>query len=95
MYYLFTFSHLLAGRLVSALKENVISGNGMETLIHQPSGDGEANMILMTQPVIATVYLDKTNQWGTVGFHKRTEALQHINYGRQKQVYHRGKYQKS
>ncbi|XP_024120035.1 complement C3-like [Oryzias melastigma] len=35
----------------------------------------------MTLPVIATTYLDKTNQWEAVGFQKRAEALQHIKTG--------------
>ncbi|KAM7010010.1 complement C3-like [Tautogolabrus adspersus] len=74
---------------VSALVENAISGNSMGTLIYQPSGCGEQNMIHMTLPVIATTYLDKTNQWETVGFQKRNEALQHIKFGYQKQVTYR------
>ncbi|XP_034045025.1 complement C3a.1 [Thalassophryne amazonica] len=66
---------------VSALVENAISGTSMGSLIIQPAGCGEQNMIRMTLPVIATIYLDKTNQWGTVGFQKRNEALQHIQTG--------------
>ncbi|XP_027138596.1 complement C3-like isoform X2 [Larimichthys crocea] len=72
----------LTGReQISALVENAISGNSMGTLIRQPSGSGEQNMIHMTMSVIATTYLDKTNQWETVGLEKRNEALQHINRG--------------
>ncbi|XP_063332735.1 complement C3-like [Pelmatolapia mariae] len=66
---------------VFQLVENAIGGNSMGTLIRQPSGSGESNMISMTLPVIATFYLDKTNQWETVGFEKRNEALQHIKTG--------------
>nr|XP_014265945.2 complement C3 [Maylandia zebra] len=66
---------------VSQLVENAISGNSMGTLIRQPSGCGEQNMMSMTLPLIATLYLDKTNQWETVGFAKRNEALQHIKTG--------------
>lgn len=73
---------LLAGReQVSSLVENAITGNSMGTLIRAPSGCGEQNMIGMTLPVIATIYLDKTNQWEAVGFHRRNEALQHIKTG--------------
>uniref|UniRef100_A0A8C7XBH1 Anaphylatoxin-like domain-containing protein n=1 Tax=Oryzias sinensis TaxID=183150 RepID=A0A8C7XBH1_9TELE len=72
----------LTGReQVSGLVENAISGTSMGTLIYQPSGCGEQNMIHMTLPVIATIYLDKTNQWEAVGFQKRAEALQHIKTG--------------
>ncbi|XP_051799749.1 complement C3-like [Acanthochromis polyacanthus] len=72
----------LTGRKeVGTLVENVISGRSMGSLIYQPSGPGEANMIHMTLPVIATLYLDKTNQWETVGFQKRDEALRYIKTG--------------
>lgn len=54
----------------------------MGTLIQEPSGCGEQNMAAMTLPVIATLYLDKTNQWETVGFDKRNLAIQHISTGR-------------
>ncbi|KAF3844095.1 hypothetical protein F7725_016143 [Dissostichus mawsoni] len=66
---------------VSALVENAVSGNSMGSLIYQPSGCGEQNMYHMTLPLIAATYLDKTNQWETVGFQKRNEALQHIKTG--------------
>ncbi|XP_010778097.1 complement C3-like [Notothenia coriiceps] len=63
---------------VSALVENAVSGNSMGTLIKQPYGCGEQNIYHMTLPLIAATYFDKTNQWETVGFEKRAEALQHI-----------------
>ncbi|XP_007578376.1 complement C3a.1 isoform X1 [Poecilia formosa] len=66
---------------VSGLVENAISGRSMGTLIYQPGGCGEQNMIHMTLPVIATTYLDKTDQWEAVGLNKRNEALQHIRTG--------------
>ncbi|KAF1394913.1 hypothetical protein PFLUV_G00006060, partial [Perca fluviatilis] len=71
---------------VSALVENAVSGSSMGTLIVQPGGCGEQNMISMTLPVIAATYLDKTNQWETVGFQKRNEALQHIKTGYQNEL---------
>ncbi|GLD50809.1 complement C3-like protein [Lates japonicus] len=76
---------------VAPLVENAISAKSMDTLIQQPSGCGEQNMIRMTLPVIATIYLDKTNQWETVGFQKRAEALQHIKTGYQNQLAYRKK----
>uniref|UniRef100_A0A8D0AAI4 NTR domain-containing protein n=1 Tax=Sander lucioperca TaxID=283035 RepID=A0A8D0AAI4_SANLU len=75
--------------LFSALVENVVSGNSMGTLIVQPGGSGESNMADMTLPVIAVTYLDKTNQWETVGFQKRNEALQHIKTGYQNELAYR------
>ncbi|KAG7457234.1 complement C3-like [Solea senegalensis] len=71
----------VTGSEVGPLVENVISGKLMGSLIRQPHGCGEQNMIYMTLPVIATMYLDKTNQWETVGLQKRNEALQHIKTG--------------
>lgn len=62
--------------------ESAISGNMMGSLIAQPFGCGEQNMITMTLPVIATMYLDKTNQWEDVGFQRRADGLRHIQTGR-------------
>uniref|UniRef100_A0A672IPL6 Complement component c3a, duplicate 5 n=1 Tax=Salarias fasciatus TaxID=181472 RepID=A0A672IPL6_SALFA len=76
---------------VSALVENAISGKSMGTLIYQPSGCGEQTMIHMTLPVIATIYLDRTNQWEAVGFQKRDEALQHIKTGYNRELTFRKK----
>uniref|UniRef100_A0A8C9WZR1 Uncharacterized protein n=1 Tax=Sander lucioperca TaxID=283035 RepID=A0A8C9WZR1_SANLU len=74
---------------VSALVENAVSGNSMGTLIVQPGGCGEQNIAGMTLPVIAATYLDKTNQWETVGFQKRNKALQHIQTGYQNELVYR------
>ncbi|XP_062283410.1 complement C3-like isoform X1 [Scomber scombrus] len=74
---------------IGPLVENAISGKSMGSLIYQPSGCGEQNMIHMTLPVIATMYLDNTNQWEAVGFQKRNEALQHIKTGYQNQIAYR------
>ncbi|XP_034086505.1 complement C3-like [Gymnodraco acuticeps] len=74
---------------MSALVENAVSGNSMGTLIKQPGGCGEQNMIGMTLPLIAATYLDKTNQWEAVGIEKRNEALQHIKTGYNTQLNYR------
>ncbi|XP_041838072.1 complement C3-like [Melanotaenia boesemani] len=74
---------------VSGLVENAISGKSMGTLIRQPGGCGEQNMIHMTLPVIAATYLDKTNQWEVIGFQKRDEAIGHIKAGYQHQLTYR------
>lgn len=75
------FVCLPTGEMPSLSAESVINGNTMANLIQQPSGSGEMNMIGMTLPVIATVYLDKTHQWQMIGFGKRNEALEHIKTG--------------
>ncbi|XP_044201967.1 complement C3-like [Thunnus albacares] len=74
---------------VSELVESAISGTSMGSLIYQPAGCGEQNMAHMTLPVIATTYLDKTNQWETIGLQKRGEALQHIKAGYQNELNYR------
>ncbi|XP_043970376.1 complement C3-like isoform X2 [Gambusia affinis] len=70
---------------MNTLLDNVISGESMSDLIRAPSGCGEQNMAGVTLPVIAALYLDKTNQWESVGFEKRNEAIQHIRTGYQAQ----------
>ncbi|XP_072318357.1 complement C3-like [Eucyclogobius newberryi] len=72
----------LSGReQVSPLVDSVIGASSMGSLIYQPSGCGEQNMEHMTKTVIATTYLDKTNQWQAIGMEKRSEALSHIKTG--------------
>ncbi|XP_077936554.1 complement C3 [Gasterosteus aculeatus] len=65
---------------------SAVGGSSMDSLIQQPYGCGEQNMIKMTLPVIATTYLDRTNQWETVGFDKRDKALEHIKTGYQNEL---------
>ncbi|KAK3510776.1 hypothetical protein QTP70_022482 [Hemibagrus guttatus] len=68
----------VAGQEVSQTIEQAISGDFMGRLIVQPHGCGEQNMIFMTLPLIATHYLDTTNQWERVGLQRRGEAIKHI-----------------
>uniref|UniRef100_A0A672Q8D0 Complement C3-like n=1 Tax=Sinocyclocheilus grahami TaxID=75366 RepID=A0A672Q8D0_SINGR len=69
--------------------EQAISGSFMGRFIVQPRGSGEQNMMLMTLPLIATHYLDSTNQWDTVGMERRNEAVNHISTGYQRQLGYR------
>ncbi|KAI1886574.1 hypothetical protein AGOR_G00197210 [Albula goreensis] len=79
----------VTGELLSQTIEAVISGQPLGSLIHQPKGCGEQNMITMTGPVITTHYLDRTNQWEKVGLHRRTEAIKFINMGYTQQLAYR------
>uniref|UniRef100_A0A8C4HNP2 Complement C3 n=1 Tax=Dicentrarchus labrax TaxID=13489 RepID=A0A8C4HNP2_DICLA len=79
----------VTGREQVSPLENAISGNSMGSLIFQPWGCGEQNLARMTLPVIATIYLDQTNQWEAVGFDKRKEALQHIKTGYENELAYR------
>uniref|UniRef100_H3B9Z5 Complement C3 n=1 Tax=Latimeria chalumnae TaxID=7897 RepID=H3B9Z5_LATCH len=58
--------------------ENSIDGSKLIHLIRAPGGCAEQNMMAMTPTVIATHFLDATNQWHTIGFEQRTIALNHI-----------------
>uniref|UniRef100_A0A673L552 Anaphylatoxin-like domain-containing protein n=1 Tax=Sinocyclocheilus rhinocerous TaxID=307959 RepID=A0A673L552_9TELE len=69
--------------------EQAINGSFMGRLIVQPSGCGEQNMYRMTLPLIATHYLDSTNQWDTVGMERRSDAVNHISTGYQGQLDYR------
>uniref|UniRef100_A0A8C1FG67 Complement C3 n=1 Tax=Cyprinus carpio carpio TaxID=630221 RepID=A0A8C1FG67_CYPCA len=79
----------ITGEEIAQTVEQAISGNFMGRLIIQPNGCGEEIMIGMTLPVIATHYLDSTNQWETVGMERRNEAINHINTGYQRQLGYR------
>ncbi|KAL0202476.1 hypothetical protein M9458_000494, partial [Cirrhinus mrigala] len=67
---------------ISITIEKAISGHAMGSLIIQPGGCGEQNMIGLTMPVIATYYLDKTNQW-------HTTAVTYITRGYNQQLAYR------
>ncbi len=66
---------------ISQTIAQAISGDFMGRLIIHPAGNGEQNMIYMTLPLIATHYLDSTNQWEAVGMERRNEAINHISTG--------------
>ncbi|XP_062395867.1 complement C3-like [Sardina pilchardus] len=71
---------------ISQTIEKPITGESMGSLIVQPRGSGEENMITMTLPLIATHYLDTTNQWEKVGLEKRATAIKYINMGYQQEL---------
>lgn len=73
---------LCTGDLISITIEAAISGHAMGSLVVQPGGCGEQNMIGLTMPVIATHYLDKTNQWHTVKAGLRQTAVFYITKGK-------------
>uniref|UniRef100_A0A672K3H1 Complement C3-like n=1 Tax=Sinocyclocheilus grahami TaxID=75366 RepID=A0A672K3H1_SINGR len=79
----------ITGKEITQTVEQAINGSFMGRLIVQPSANGESNMIRMTLPLIATHYLDSTNQWETVGMERRNEAIKHINTGYQWQLVYR------
>ncbi|XP_056311798.1 complement C3-like isoform X2 [Danio aesculapii] len=76
----------ITGEDTSQTMEQAISGSFMGAFIIRPQGDAEANIIITTLAVIATHYLDSTNQWDTVGVKRRDEAIGHIKTGYQHQL---------
>ncbi|XP_059409015.1 complement C3-like [Carassius carassius] len=77
------------GDTISITIEKAISGQAMGSLIIQPGGCGEQNMIGLTMPVIATYYLDKTSQWHTVSAGLRQTAVLYITRGYNQQLAYR------
>ncbi|XP_051558227.1 complement C3-like [Myxocyprinus asiaticus] len=69
------------GQPLVQLTEQAISGEHLGRFIEKPYGCAEQNMMRMALPVIATHYLDKTNQWNEIGVDRRAEALNHISTG--------------
>ncbi|XP_068779081.1 complement C3 [Struthio camelus] len=76
----------IQGNPVSIIVEKAIDGANLKHLITTPSGCGEQNMIGMTPSVIATHYLDSTEQWETIGVDRRAEAIALIKKGYTQQL---------
>uniref|UniRef100_A0A8C0HHA0 Uncharacterized protein n=1 Tax=Chelonoidis abingdonii TaxID=106734 RepID=A0A8C0HHA0_CHEAB len=76
----------IQGNPVTIIVENSIDGANLKHLIVTPSGCGEQNMIGMTPPVIATIYLDSTEQWERIGVERRAEAIKLIMQGYTQQM---------
>ncbi|XP_072005895.1 complement C3-like isoform X2 [Engystomops pustulosus] len=74
------------GGLLGETLDNSIDGAKLKHLITVPSGCGEQNMMSMTPTVIATQYLDITNQWEKIGVERREEAITNINLGYTQQL---------
>uniref|UniRef100_A0A8C8GJH5 Anaphylatoxin-like domain-containing protein n=1 Tax=Oncorhynchus tshawytscha TaxID=74940 RepID=A0A8C8GJH5_ONCTS len=72
----------VTGQQLARTIEAAISGSPLGDLLQQPSGCGEQNMMKMTLPLIATLYLDETKQWDTVGLERRKEAVNFIKMGK-------------
>ncbi|XP_063305708.1 complement C3 [Pelobates fuscus] len=79
----------VTGTPISLLVEDAVDGKNLNHLIVVPAGCGEQNMITMTPSVIATRYLDATNQWETVGLNRREQAIKNIKQGYVQQLTYR------
>ncbi|XP_077326612.1 complement C3-like [Lithobates pipiens] len=77
------------GSPIADFIEKSIDGKNLDSLIILPTGCAEQNMAKLAPLVIATLFLDKTNQWDKVGLHRRAEALSHMQTGYATQLKHR------
>ncbi|XP_010006476.1 PREDICTED: complement C3, partial [Chaetura pelagica] len=76
----------IQGNPMSIMVEKAIDGEKLKHLITTPAGCGEQNMIGMTPTVIATHYLDSTQQWESFGVDQRAKAIELIKKGYTQQL---------
>ncbi|KAA8595422.1 hypothetical protein FQN60_012557 [Etheostoma spectabile] len=69
------------GNVLADCIDNSISEDSLASLIQMPGGCVEQNLASITLPLIATLYLDRTNSWESVGVQRRAEALRYIRRG--------------
>ncbi|XP_069804266.1 complement C3 [Dendropsophus ebraccatus] len=79
----------LQGNPIGQIVEDSLDGKNLNPLIVVPRGCGEQNMITMTPSVIATIFLDATNQWERIGLNRREEALKNVRQGYVQQLVYR------
>ncbi|XP_077327722.1 LOW QUALITY PROTEIN: complement C3-like [Lithobates pipiens] len=77
------------GSPIADFIEKSIDGKNLNSLINLPAGCAEQNMAALAPLVIATLFLDKTNQWDKVGFQRRAEAINHMQTGYARQLSYR------
>ncbi|XP_072255528.1 venom factor-like isoform X2 [Pyxicephalus adspersus] len=81
----------LQGSPIADFVEKSIDGSNLNYMIIVPTGCAEQNMLKLAPLVIATHFLDKTNQWDRVGLHRRAEAISNMESGYATQLTHRAK----
>ncbi|KAM4750099.1 complement C3-like [Anableps anableps] len=77
------------GNVLADSIDNSISKDSLASLIQMPGGCVEQNLASITLPLIATLYLDRTNNWESVGVDRRAEALRYIRRGYENQLEYR------
>ncbi|KAJ0063846.1 hypothetical protein NL108_012536 [Boleophthalmus pectinirostris] len=71
----------LSGDVLAESIENAIHDDPLARLIRMPGGCVEQNLAAVTFPVIAALYLDRTNGWETVAIQRKIDADQYIKKG--------------
>lgn len=77
------------GNVLADSIDNSISEDSLASLIRMPGGCVEQNLASITLPLIATLYLERTNNWETVGVQRKAEALRYIRRGYENQLAYR------
>uniref|UniRef100_UPI0037E9C17B venom factor-like n=1 Tax=Semicossyphus pulcher TaxID=241346 RepID=UPI0037E9C17B len=77
------------GNVLADSIDNSISEDSLASLIRMPGGCVEQNLATITLPLIATLYLDRTNGWESVGVQRKAEALRYIRRGYENQLAYR------
>nr|XP_014424811.1 venom factor-like isoform X1 [Pelodiscus sinensis]XP_025036196.1 venom factor-like isoform X1 [Pelodiscus sinensis] len=77
---------IFQGKPVLYLTEEPFDGTRLNQFILKPHGNGEVNMKNMSTTVIATLYLDHTEQWEKIGMDLRVEARNLILQGYMQQL---------
>ncbi|XP_068177027.1 complement C3-like [Antennarius striatus] len=79
----------IRGNILADSIDNSINGDSLGSLIRMPGGCVEQNLATITLPVIATLYLERTDSWESVGIHRKDEALRYIRRGYENQLVYR------
>ncbi|XP_050926350.1 complement C3 isoform X8 [Lates calcarifer] len=77
------------GNVLADSIDNSISDDSLASLIQMPGGCVEQNLARITLPLIATLYLDRTNNWESVGVQRKAEAIRYIRRGYENQLAYR------
>ncbi|XP_070772937.1 complement C3-like [Enoplosus armatus] len=77
------------GNVLADSIDNSISEDSLASLIQMPGGCVEQNLATITLPLIATLYLERTNGWESVGVERKADALRYIRRGYENQLAYR------
>ncbi|KAK5898792.1 hypothetical protein CesoFtcFv8_008337 [Champsocephalus esox] len=77
------------GNVLADSIDNSISEDSLAALIRMPGGCVEQNLASITLPLIATLYLETTDSWESVGVQRKAEALRYIRRGYENQLAYR------
>lgn len=73
------------GNVLADSIDNSITDDSLASLIRMPGGCVEQNLATITLPLIATLYLERTDGWESVGVQRKAEALRYIRRGERRQ----------